>query len=270
MAVAVSWGRVRRGDLGEYDANFHSPRVCPCGRSSFRRCRRCRRADARAALSGRRRARLGEVCAVPPRRRVSLLEGPRRGKTCDRAGTLHRQATAVVRRATLRYGVACTAEPASGFDQYLAQCSDDVAAASVMGGSLPACGDGSIDVPGEQCDVSDVGGGSCASLGFAGGALACDGSCAFDTASCQGAASLAAMHQDVSPLTDPVVVSTTPSTAGSTDRARSRQTARTCRRASRGGERSGGSTARRRGARRIRSSGLRSGACGARGRRFSA
>ena len=95
-------------------------------------------------------------------------------------------------RATLRYGAACTSEPVSGFDQYLAQCSDDVVAASVMGGSLPACGDGSIDVPGEQCDGSDLGGASCASLGFAGGALACNGSCAFDTATCQSAASLAA------------------------------------------------------------------------------
>ena len=113
-------------------------------------------------------------------------------------------------RATLRYGAACTSEPVSGFDQYLAQCSDDVVAASVMGGSLPACGDGSIDVPGEQCDGSDLGGASCVSLGFAGGALACDGSCVFDTGPCQSAASLSAVHQDVSPLTDLIVASTTP------------------------------------------------------------
>ena len=113
-------------------------------------------------------------------------------------------------RAALRYGASCTSEPVSGFDQYLAQCSDDVAAASVAGGSLPACGDGVIDVPGEQCDDSDLGGASCASLGFAGGALACDGSCSFDTASCQSAGGLSAVHQDVSPMTSLLVTSTTP------------------------------------------------------------
>lgn len=113
-------------------------------------------------------------------------------------------------RATARYGAACTTVPAAGFEQYLAQCSDDVTAASATGGSLPGCGDGAIDVPGEQCDGNDLGGATCTSLGFAGGILACDGSCTFDTASCQSAAALAAVHQDVSPMTSLSVSSTTP------------------------------------------------------------
>lgn len=113
-------------------------------------------------------------------------------------------------RASTRYGSACTTVPVAGFEQYLEQCSDDVAAASAAGGSLPACGDGAIDVPGEQCDGDDLGGASCTSLGFAGGVLACDGSCAFDTASCHSAAALAAVHQDVSPITSLSVSSTTP------------------------------------------------------------
>ena len=113
-------------------------------------------------------------------------------------------------RAAARYGTACTTVPAAGFEQYLAQCSDDVAAASAAGGSLPACGDGAIDVPGEQCDGSDLGGETCTSLGFAGGLLACDGSCAFVTSSCQTAATLTAVHHDVSPMTSLTVLSTTP------------------------------------------------------------
>lgn len=100
--------------------------------------------------------------------------------------------------------------PAAGFEQYLAQCSDDVTAASATGGTLPGCGDGAIDAPGEHCDGSDLGGESCASLGFAGGALACDGSCTFDTSTCQSAVTLAAVHQDVSPMTSLTVLASTP------------------------------------------------------------
>jgi len=135
------------------------------------------------------------------------LDATRRATVLTRCADKLHQSYA---RATARYGVACTTVPAGGFEQYLAQCSDDVAAASATGGSLPACGDGAIDVPGEQCDGSDLGGETCTSLGFAGGLLACDGSCAFDTASCQSAAPLAAVHQDVSPMTSLLVLSTTP------------------------------------------------------------
>ncbi len=47
------------------------------------------------------------------------------------------------------------------------------------------CGDGSINLPGEHCDVDDFGGTTCASL-IAGthGTLGCDENCHFDTSAC--------------------------------------------------------------------------------------
>lgn len=45
------------------------------------------------------------------------------------------------------------------------------------------CGDGVVQ-PGEQCDGSNLAGGSCISLGFVGGTLSCDASCRFNTTAC--------------------------------------------------------------------------------------
>lgn len=45
------------------------------------------------------------------------------------------------------------------------------------------CGNGTIDA-GEQCDGSDLAGQSCASRGFAGGVLSCNGVCQFDVSGC--------------------------------------------------------------------------------------
>lgn len=45
------------------------------------------------------------------------------------------------------------------------------------------CGDEAIE-GGEACDGPDLGGHTCASLGFAGGELACDDACVFDTTAC--------------------------------------------------------------------------------------
>ncbi|HYD49310.1 MAG TPA: DUF1566 domain-containing protein, partial [Terriglobales bacterium] len=45
------------------------------------------------------------------------------------------------------------------------------------------CGDGLINVAGEQCDGAALAGTSCTSLGFSGGTLACSG-CTFDTSGC--------------------------------------------------------------------------------------
>lgn len=45
------------------------------------------------------------------------------------------------------------------------------------------CGDGMADV-GEDCDGADLAGADCTTLGFAGGTLACDGACTFDTSGC--------------------------------------------------------------------------------------
>ena len=46
-----------------------------------------------------------------------------------------------------------------------------------------ACGNGTRD-PGEQCDGTDLGGATCISLGFAGGALSCAPDCTLDTDAC--------------------------------------------------------------------------------------
>lgn len=48
---------------------------------------------------------------------------------------------------------------------------------------VPGCGDGVISL-GEQCDGSNLGGASCASQGFSGGALSCTASCTINTSAC--------------------------------------------------------------------------------------
>jgi hypothetical protein len=53
-------------------------------------------------------------------------------------------------------------------------------------GLAPFCGDGSINLPGEQCDGADLGGQTCFSQGFDSGTLACTGTCQFDTTGCEG------------------------------------------------------------------------------------
>lgn len=50
-------------------------------------------------------------------------------------------------------------------------------------GGGPACGDGSLDA-GEDCDGTLFGAATCESLEFAGGELACDVACGFDTSQC--------------------------------------------------------------------------------------
>lgn len=60
-----------------------------------------------------------------------------------------------------------------------------VAAAVVAGpDGAPSCGDGTINVAGEQCDGTDVGGATCADLGYVAGALGCDSACRLDATSC--------------------------------------------------------------------------------------
>jgi len=53
----------------------------------------------------------------------------------------------------------------------------------VTGNLDPVCGNGVAEA-GEQCDGSDLGGESCVSQGFDGGALSCTNSCTFDTSAC--------------------------------------------------------------------------------------
>lgn len=47
----------------------------------------------------------------------------------------------------------------------------------------PVCGNGIVET-GESCDGSNLNGQTCVSLGFAGGTLACSGTCSFDTSGC--------------------------------------------------------------------------------------
>jgi hypothetical protein len=92
------------------------------------------------------------------------------------------------------YGGACpTTEPAGEFAVHLNECVAGVEVA-VAGGSLPACGDGVINVAGEQCDGADLLGETCMSLGFAGGTLGCTG-CGFDTSGCKSGGALPATGQ---------------------------------------------------------------------------
>ena len=49
--------------------------------------------------------------------------------------------------------------------------------------TVPGCGDNIIEGI-EQCDGSDLGGSTCASLGFAGGDLSCNANCDFDVSKC--------------------------------------------------------------------------------------
>ncbi|MEE8409459.1 MAG: hypothetical protein V3T05_07635, partial [Myxococcota bacterium] len=59
-------------------------------------------------------------------------------------------------------------------------CNYDVAACA---GSPAVCGDGTRAGL-EECDGTDIGGSTCADLGFTGGTLACDSSCTFDASGC--------------------------------------------------------------------------------------
>jgi hypothetical protein len=87
-------------------------------------------------------------------------------------------------KAQARFGVACPmVDPKEDFEAFLTQCTDDTIAAA-DGASLPACGNAAIDGAGEQCDGADLGGETCASLGFSGGTLGCDAGCSFDTSLC--------------------------------------------------------------------------------------
>lgn len=46
------------------------------------------------------------------------------------------------------------------------------------------CGDGVVNQPSEACDLSDLGGLTCAALGLGNGPLACDSGCGLDTSGC--------------------------------------------------------------------------------------
>ncbi|MBY0276415.1 DUF1566 domain-containing protein [Candidatus Binatia bacterium] len=111
----------------------------------------------------------------------------RTGSTTRRAEQMERCETAFDRSiagAVKRFGnIACPVTPGSAFSSDVGTCTDEVAIAA-HGGSLPTCGDGAIDVAGEQCDGADLGGSSCESLGRSGGTLGCSTECRFDVSGC--------------------------------------------------------------------------------------
>jgi hypothetical protein len=85
-------------------------------------------------------------------------------------------------------GVCPSQGDSAAIQAFIAQTTENVAAA-LAGGALPdceaslACGNGTIDA-GEDCDQGDLGGATCFTEGFPGGALACGAGCTFDTSSC--------------------------------------------------------------------------------------
>ena len=56
---------------------------------------------------------------------------------------------------------------------------------STCTGYSPLCGNGALDGV-EQCDGTNLGGHTCADLGYDGGVLACMAACVFDTSQCEG------------------------------------------------------------------------------------
>lgn len=113
---------------------------------------------------------------------ASKGDAARRSASLDKCGASFGKSFG---RAIAAFGAGdCPGTPSAAFDEYLTRCSDDTVAAA-RGGALPAeCGSGSIDAAGEQCDGTDLGGDSCASLGFASGTLGCTSACRFDTSAC--------------------------------------------------------------------------------------
>ncbi len=68
-------------------------------------------------------------------------------------------------------------------DADLAVCDSDLTTCEGALVAAQGCGDGGIDV-GEDCDLGNLNGGTCAGEGFAGGELRCGAGCAFDTSGC--------------------------------------------------------------------------------------
>lgn len=70
----------------------------------------------------------------------------------------------------------------SGYEGQIAGC--ETALAECLGGGS-TCGDDVLNVAGEHCDGTDLGGAECSTLGFGGGTLACTSACTFDASGCE-------------------------------------------------------------------------------------
>ncbi|HSK81015.1 MAG TPA: prenyltransferase/squalene oxidase repeat-containing protein [Thermoanaerobaculia bacterium] len=75
-----------------------------------------------------------------------------------------------------------------GFPAGTLACATDCLSFNV-GGCIeaPTCGDGVVNQPGELCDLSDLHGATCESLGLGGGLLRCASDCNLDTSQCDAA-----------------------------------------------------------------------------------
>lgn len=70
-------------------------------------------------------------------------------------------------------------------------CAEDCTAFDVLDClEAPTCGDGVVNQPGEICDLSDLGGATCSSLGLGSGPLRCGADCAYDVSACDAAGSV--------------------------------------------------------------------------------
>jgi hypothetical protein len=73
---------------------------------------------------------------------------------------------------------------ADAMEAYLSSLASRAAAAITGTTGVPDCGDGVLNQVGEQCDGSDLGTTTCASLGYGGGPLSCTAGCRLDASGC--------------------------------------------------------------------------------------
>jgi len=75
-----------------------------------------------------------------------------------------------------------------GFSAGALACAADCLSFNVIGcTAAPTCGDGVVNQPNELCDVNDLRGATCQSLGLGGGQLLCAPDCNLDTSQCDAA-----------------------------------------------------------------------------------
>ena len=110
-------------------------------------------------------------------------------------------------KAQQNYGLDCLAtEPKSAFEDHIVVSTNCVTAAA-KGSTFAACGTGGGAFCGdgaasgtEACDLTDLRGSTCQSLGLGGGILACTNSCAYDTSACAPCNGLIYLIDDASRL----------------------------------------------------------------------
>lgn len=86
--------------------------------------------------------------------------------------------------AAAKKGATCRYDEDGSELQAFVESHTDTLTGAFSGTGLPVCGDGVLDVAGEQCDGLDLGGETCVGLGFVSGTLACDVACLLDTSAC--------------------------------------------------------------------------------------